>query len=80
MFMSVLSTVLNLSLAFALAGICNMYMPDSTAQMVVFSVSFGPILSLVATAVAVIVLVLHDKVRVGREYDNPDVSYDPYVV
>lgn len=80
MFMSVLSTVLNLSLAFALAGICNMYMPDSTAQMVVFSVSFGPILSLVATAVAVIVLVLHDKVRVGREYDNPDVSYDPYVI
>ena len=80
MFMSVFSTVLNLSLAFALTGICNMFMPDSTAQMVVFSVSFGPILSLVATLVAVIVLVLHDKVRVSREYDNPDVSYDPYVV
>ena len=80
MFTSVFFSALNLAFAFAMSGICNAYIPDSTARILVLSVSAGPIVSLVATLAAVASLLIRDKQKQKREFDNPDVSYDPYVI
>ena len=80
MIFSVACVLAYLIFGISMAGVCNMNTPWQIDTYLRFSVGIGPILALVFLVAAIVILSLKDKKKAAREYDNPDVSYDPYIV
>ena len=77
---SLMSTSIHLALSILISVVCNVNMNSDIAHYVLISVGAGPILSVILTLVAVVLLSIRSKSETLCEHDNPDVSYAPYVV
>ena len=69
-----------LVLAILVSMVCNNNIGDEMSHYVMISLGRGPILATIFTTVAIAAMSIRGKKITSREYDNPDVSYAPYVI
>ncbi|MBO5880032.1 MAG: hypothetical protein J6Q57_00060 [Paraprevotella sp.] len=80
MFLSIGLTIAYLIASAFLVITYNSNMSISLSKYALFSVGVGPILSVVLTIFAIILLNIRIREEAPRQYDNPDVSSNPYVL
>ena len=69
-----------LVLAILVSMVCNNNIGDEMSHYVMISLGRGPILATIFTTIAIASMSIRGKKTTSREYDNPDVSYAPYVI
>ena len=79
MFASVCSALLYFISNIVISAVCYDNISFEVSRHLKFSVGIGSVLALISIITAVVALYIPNPQRIEVEYDNPDVSYAPYV-